>query len=134
MTTVGNKLYCMQQWKRVSKFIGLFLLGFLCHCCAKSQVTRDRVPTALESIYTDVQRTTFQYFWDGAEPNSGLARERFHADGVYPENDKNIVTTGGSGFGFMAILVGIKRGFITRQQGFERLQKMVNFLEKADRF
>lgn len=92
------------------------------------------IPAEYDKIYTDVQRTTFQYFWDGAEPNSGMARERFHVDNVYPENDKNIVTTGGGGFGVMAILVGIERNFITRQQGFERLQRIVNFLEKADRF
>ncbi|RYZ29363.1 MAG: beta-glucosidase [Chitinophagaceae bacterium] len=87
-----------------------------------------------EKIFTDVQRTTFQYFWDGAEPNSGLARERFHVDGNYPQNDKNVVTSGGGGFGVMAILVGIERGFITRQQGVERLDRIVKFLETADRF
>ena len=65
-----------------------------------------------EKIFTDVQRQTFQYFWDGAEPNSGLARERFHVDNVYPQNDKMVVTSGGAGFGVMAILVGIERGFI----------------------
>lgn len=92
------------------------------------------IPAGDKKIYTDVERTTFQYFWDGAEPNSGMARERFHVDNVYPENDKNIVTTGGGGFGVMAILVGIERNFITRQQGFERLLRIVNFLEKADRF
>ena len=41
-------------------------------------------------------------FWDGAEPNSGMARERFHEDGIYPEDDKNVVTSGGTGFGVMA--------------------------------
>ena len=73
-----------------------------------------------EELLDSVQYYTFQYFWDGAEPNSGLARERFHVDGVYPQNDKNIVTSGGGGFGVMAILVGIHRGFITRGQGLER--------------
>lgn len=92
------------------------------------------IPAEYDKIYTDVQRTTFEYFWDGAEPNSGMARERFHVDNIYPENDKNIVTTGGSGFGVMAILAGIERNFITQQQGFERLQRIVTFLEKADRF
>ena len=57
---------------------------------------RDRLDT--------VQRRTFNYFWDGAEPNSGLARERIHMDGVYPENERNVVTSGGSGFGIMAVL------------------------------
>jgi len=87
-----------------------------------------------DSLMTLVQYRTFQYFWDGAEPTSGLARERIHMDGDYPQNDQNVVTTGGSGFGVMAILVGIERGFITRQEGFERLSHIVGYLENADRF
>ncbi|UII33564.1 beta-glucosidase [Fulvivirga ulvae] len=87
-----------------------------------------------DSLMTLVQYQTFQYFWDNAEPVSGLGRERTHMDGVYPQNDKNVVTTGGSGFGLMAILVGIERGFITREQGLKRFQQIVDYLEKADRF
>jgi len=87
-----------------------------------------------DSLLTLVQYRTFQYFHDGAEPVSGMARERFHVDGVYPENDMNVVTSGGTGFGVMALLVGIERDFITREDGFKQLRKIVNFLEKADRF
>lgn len=87
-----------------------------------------------EKIFTDVERATFQYFWDGAEPTSGLARERYHNDNVYPQNDKHVVTSGGGGFGVMAILVGMERKFITRGEGLQRLEKIVGFLEKADRF
>ncbi len=87
-----------------------------------------------DSLLTLVQYRTFLYFWDGAEPVSGMARERYHVDGVYPENDMNVVTSGGSGFGVMAILVGIERGFITREEGLVRLQKIVDFLKRADRF
>lgn len=83
---------------------------------------------------TKVQLQTFQYFWENAEPTSGLAPERTHMDGVYPENDKQVVTTGGSGFGIMAILVGIERGFISREDGLQRYQKIVDYLERADRF
>ncbi len=43
-----------------------------------------------DALLDTVQRRTFNYFWDGAEPNSGLARERIHMDGVYPENDQNV--------------------------------------------
>ncbi|HNR74970.1 MAG TPA: beta-glucosidase, partial [Cyclobacteriaceae bacterium] len=87
-----------------------------------------------DSLFTLVQYKTFQYFWDGAEPVSGGARERLHADNVYPENDKHIITSGGTGFGVMAILVGMERNFITRQQGVAHLEKLTTFLEKADRF
>jgi hypothetical protein len=87
-----------------------------------------------DSLLNLVEYRTFQYFWDGAESASGMARERFHVDGVYPENDKNIVTVGGSGFGVMSILAGIKRGYITREQGCQRLNHIVGFLKRADRF
>lgn len=81
-----------------------------------------------------VQKQTFKYFWDGAEPNSGMAPERINVDGIYPENDKDVVTTGGSGFGIMAILTAIHRGFITRGAALQRVEKIVHFLETADRF
>jgi len=47
-----------------------------------------------------------------------------------PENDMNVVTTGGSGFGLMAILAGIERGFITRDEAINRYLKILDFLRK----
>ena len=87
-----------------------------------------------EQLMDTIERLTFNYFWDGAEPHSGLARERIHLDGDYPQNDQNVVTSGGSGFGIMAILAGIDRGYVTRQQGLERMERIVSFLETCDRF
>jgi hypothetical protein len=73
-----------------------------------------------DSLLTLVQKKTFDYFWSYAHPISGLARERLGSG--------ETVTTGGSGFGIMSILVAIQHGFITRQQGYERINKIVNFL------
>jgi len=92
------------------------------------------LPDADTALFRQVQQQTFQYFWDGAEPTSGMGRERFHADNIYPDNDKHVVTSGGSGFGVMAILVGIERGFVTKEAGRQHLEKIVRFLETADRF
>ncbi len=84
-----------------------------------------------EALLDTVQRQTFRYFWDFGHPVSGLARER--TDTVHINHE--VVTVGGSGFGVMAIIVGVERGFITRAQGVERLLKMVHFLdEKAERW
>ncbi len=81
-----------------------------------------------------IQKVHFNYMWDGAEPTSGLACERIHLDGEYPENDQNVVTTGGSGFGIAGVLVAIDRGFVSRTDGVKRLTKIVDYLAKADRF
>ncbi|RUA29394.1 MAG: hypothetical protein DSY77_15110 [Bacteroidetes bacterium] len=79
-----------------------------------------------EDLLTKIQEQTFKYFWDFAHPNSGLTRER--------NTSGDLVTIGGSGFGLMAIIVGIERGFITRSEGVDRFEKIVNFLAEADRF
>lgn len=84
----------------------------------------DKYPQISDSALVElVQKQTFKYFWDFAHPVSGMARER--------NTSGDIVTTGGTGFGIMAIITGINRNFITTQQGFTRIQTIVNFLKNT---
>lgn len=76
-----------------------------------------------DELLTKIQQQTFKYFWDFGHPVSGLARER--------NTSNETVTSGGSGFGIMAIPVGITRNFITRAEGLTRLQKIVGFLKNT---
>ncbi len=64
-----------------------------------------------------LQEARFRYYWEGAHPDSGMIRESI-------PGDKRVVATGATGFGVMALLAGFERGFITRDQGIERLTKM----------
>jgi len=105
------------------------LLFLLLICASSLQITvaGNRPKLTDDELMTLVQKQTFRYFWDFAHPESGLARERSN-------NRLEVATIGGSGFGVMAIIVGVERGFITREQGAERLLKMVEFLNKADSY
>ena len=115
----------------------LFLLGS-CNNSKKEKDNKDILHKNYrllgEQLLDTIQRQTINYFWDGAEPNSGLARERLHMDDIYSSSPKNTVTTGGSGFGLMAILVGVERGYIPRNDALSRFHKIVDFLQRADRF
>ena len=99
-----------------------------------SDTTNEYVNYSDEELMDLVQKETFDYFWEGAEPTSGMARERIHMDNVYPNSDREVVTTGGTGFGLMAILVGIERGFVSREDALSRYEKVVDYLGRADRF
>ena len=70
-----------------------------------------------------VQQQTLKYFYDFGHPVSGLARER--------NTSGDLVTSGGSGFGIMAMITGVSRNFITRSQGLSRIQTMVGFLRNT---
>ncbi len=80
-----------------------------------------------EELLTMLEEACFRYYWEGADPHSGMARESI-------PGDDRIVATGASGMGIAALIVGADRGFITRVQAVERLTKIVSFLEHAQRY
>ena len=80
-----------------------------------------------DELLTMLEEACFLYYWEGADPHSGMTRENI-------PGDDRIVATGASGMGIAALIVGADRGFITRAQGVERLTKIVNFLEHAQRY
>jgi hypothetical protein len=85
----------------------------------------NKFPVISDNALLDtIQKRTFKYFWDFGHPVSGLARERSNGD-------DNVVTSGGSGFGIMAIPVAINRNFITRAEGLARMQTIVSFLKNT---
>jgi hypothetical protein len=85
----------------------------------------DKFPVISDNALLDtIQKRSFKYFWDYGHPVSGLARERSNST---PET----ITSGGSGFGIMAIPVAINRNFITRAEGLLRMQKIVGFLKNT---
>jgi hypothetical protein len=82
----------------------------------------DKFPRISDSaLLTLVQQQTFKYFWDFGHPVSGLAREG-------SSGPAELVTTGGSGFGIMAMVAAVNRGFITRNDAVKRLNTITDFL------
>jgi len=88
----------------------------------------DKFPAiTADSLLTLVQKQTFRYFREFRHSVSGMARER--------NTSGDVVTTGGTGFGIMALPVAIQRKFITKEEGLSQIQKTVDFLKnKAQRY
>jgi hypothetical protein len=85
------------------------------------------LPADIENI----QRRTFEYFWLGSHPVSGLPRDRLRSDGTLISE---IASISGTGFGFLAVIAGTERGWITRDQALDRCTTMVRSLNKVRRF
>ncbi|HEU4634261.1 MAG TPA: glucoamylase family protein [Flavisolibacter sp.] len=118
------------------KKITLFLLVALPLWAAAQKNTSfkatDRPKNLTDSALLDVvQKQTFRYFWDFAHPVSGLARERSN---IAYDYGAEVVTTGGTGFGIMSVIVASQRGWITRDTAAKFLLRMVKFLSKADSY
>lgn len=79
-----------------------------------------------------LQKDVLKYFWDYTHPNSKLSRERIHENNI--SFDENTIAIGGSGFGFLNIILGIENGFISKPEGVNHLNSALDFLGNADRF
>lgn len=125
------------EWTRYMDFVGAPGKTAFYKVAAADQAGRESAPSAVASgttrpfnddeLLTMAQEGCFRYYWEAAHPNSGLAIE------ITP-GDENLCALGASGFGVMALICGTDRGFVTREQGAERILKIVRFLKKADRF
>lgn len=83
--------------------------------------TTTKIP--FEDLLDLVQEQTFNYFWDFAEPLSGMAKERSQTPGT--------ITIGGSGFGVSCFPAAVNRGWISKTAAINRLNKILSFLENA---
>lgn len=106
----------------------ILILAFYLPLAGMAQLKKGLSDTALLEL---VQKQTFKYFWDFGHPVSGLARERSNESFSY---GNEVVTTGGTGFGIMGIVVAASRGWVKREEAVKRLLKMTDFLAKADSY
>src|SRR5438477_11702949 len=90
------------------------------------------MPLPDQALLDLVQRQTLAYFCDFARPTSAMARERSNPAAGY--NYLETVTTGGTGFGVMALLAGVSRGFLDRASVLTRVQRVVAFLQQAESY
>ena len=91
-----------------------------------SRGDRTYAPENIRVLLDRQQKAAFSYFFDGADPKTGMALEG--------NGREYTLTTGGSGFGVMALVAGMERGWITREQGVDRIRRIVDFLSLADRY
>lgn len=95
---------------------------------SKAKKINEATQLADDELLEIIQRQTFKYFWDFAHPACGLARERNHPD------YKDVVTTGGSGFGMMAMIVAVEKKWITTDAFINRIHSIINFLYHCDKY
>ena len=81
-----------------------------------------------ELFLEDLQRRSFNYFWEQADPNTGLVPDRARTDGSsLDENHRNVASIAATGFGLTALCIAAERGWIDRAQARERTRNTLRF-------
>ncbi len=74
-------------------------------------------------MFDDLQRRTFDYFWETANPVNGLVPDRWP--------NPPFASIASVGFALTAYPIGVERGYITRAQARERSLSTVRFFRDA---
>jgi hypothetical protein len=78
-----------------------------------------------EEFLDELERASFEFFWNEADPITGLVRDRAAADG----GDKRLTASiAATGFGLTALCIGHQRGYRPRAEIAERAQSTLDFL------
>ena len=93
------------------------------------------IPTASISkedaaFLEDLQKKTFQFFWDHSNPNTGLTLDRSHTDGTPPppgETHHKVASIAATGFALGGYCIAAERGWVTQEQAKERARSTLAF-------
>jgi hypothetical protein len=78
-----------------------------------------------DALLEELQKANFQFFWEQADPNTGLVKDRCNVRA----NDTGIVgSIASTGFGLTALCIGDQRGYIATADARNRVLTTLRFL------
>jgi len=90
---------------------------------ARPAPTTQTSAPVVPALVNDLERRSFRFFWDSANPANGLIPDHYPG-----ESFSSIAAVG---FGLTAYGVGVERGYITREQAVERTLATLRFFDTA---
>ncbi|HEX6650733.1 MAG TPA: glucoamylase family protein [Pyrinomonadaceae bacterium] len=97
----------------------LLLVGF---SSAVAQATQH------QAFIDDLQQRSFRYFWEQADPQTGLVPDRARVDGsLLDANHQNVASIAATGFGLSAMCIAADRNWIKESEALERTRNTLRF-------
>jgi len=115
--------------------IVFFLLACLLHCSILSGYAREPLPAPQHSLSAsdeafleDLEHRSFQYFWEQANPRTGLVLDRTRTDGSLADEDhRSVASIAATGFGLTALCIAAERRWIQPREARARVRNTLRF-------
>ncbi|MCZ8356064.1 MAG: Tat pathway signal protein [Cyclobacteriaceae bacterium] len=99
------------------KVVSLVMVLLVLQACSKQEVTYENKKEFLDTLSKD----TFGFFWETADSVSAQIPDRWPT--------KSFSSIAATGFGLTSYIIGVEKGFITRQEAANRVLKTLLFLK-----
>ena len=110
--------------------LSLHLCAFAGNSLAEPPLPSKQGPLspADHTFLEDLQQRSFRYFWEQADPETGLVADRARTDAsALDENHRNVGSIASTGFGLTALCIAAERGWIDRTKARDRVRKTLRF-------
>ena len=99
---------------------------------ADKPVEKNTLSPADDQFLEEVENASFLYFWEQADPLTGLVKDRntVNATGKGPPKKEIVASIAATGFGLTALCIGHKRGYISLSDAGGRVLATLEFLSK----
>ena len=78
-----------------------------------------------DQFLEDLEKANFQFFWDQADPATGLVKDRAN---VRSEDKGTVASIAATGFGLTALCIGQQRGYVSMADARERVRLTLDWL------
>jgi beta-glucosidase len=78
----------------------------------------------------DLEKRTFQFFWEQSDPDTGLTLDRAKTDGTPPQKGEDhyrVASIASTGFALSGLCIAADRGWITKENALERTRNTLSF-------
>jgi hypothetical protein len=94
-------------------------------------IHRAAASTGREQLLDNIQRRAIRFFYNEADPYTGLVRDR--ARNSYEPDNRIVASIAATGFGLTALAIAERRGIIPRSVALERVERTLEHLAKMER-
>ena len=118
----------MKNYLRHVAFLPTVLLIIISNTSLAATVQRSAVSPGDRAFIEDLSRRSFRYFWEQADPRTGLVLDRARTDGSpHDETHRNVASIAATGFGLTAICIAAEHRWIDRTEARERVRSTLRF-------
>lgn len=79
-----------------------------------------------DPLLTEVEQRAFRFFWEQADPNTGLVKDR--ASNIGPTDTYTVASIASTGYALAALPIAVQHHWITPQQGYQRALATLRFV------
>ena len=83
-----------------------------------------------DAFLEDLEKRTFQFFWEHSDPKTGLTLDRARTDGTPPqpgESHYRVASIASTGFGLSGLCAAADRDWVTRKAALDRARRTLVF-------